>query len=33
MDEPTVDNGEIRRGIYVAVVIIVSDKWHMTNET
>ena len=32
MDQPIVDNGEVRRGSSVAVVIIVSDKRHMTHE-
>ena len=33
VDQPTVDNGEVRRGRSVAVVIIVNDKGHMTHET
>ena len=33
VDQPIVDNGEARRWSYVAVVIIVSDKWHRTHET
>ena len=33
VDQPIADNGEARRGSYVAVVIIVSDQGKMTHET
>ena len=30
VDQPTVDNGGVRRGGSVAVAVIVCDKWHVT---
>ena len=32
MGQPTLDYGGVRRGGFMAVGVVVSDKWHVTRD-